>query len=195
MVDLCAKRIGYDLREYGVSLISVEGLNFDCFLPLFGAMAINIPVAVITDADPFSVVRDGAGKEKWEALYPALGEAITPSGNTMAMKRLEDAFVKVFYGVKTFEYDFALHESNRTAMLAAFKEIHPRIAESVEETVKVVASDAEKAKALFCGMFEREQGNVQKGRFAQTLAAKINEDELDIVVPNYIRSAIKHACS
>ncbi|HAY07058.1 MAG TPA: AAA family ATPase [Hyphomonas sp.] len=52
MVDLIAKKIGFDLREHGVSLISVEGLNFDCFLPLFGAAAIKIPVAVITDADP-----------------------------------------------------------------------------------------------------------------------------------------------
>jgi putative ATP-dependent endonuclease of OLD family len=195
MVDLIAKTIGFDLREYGVSLISVEGLNFDCFLPLFGAVAIKIPVAVITDADPFKVVTDTTGKKKWEALYPVLGEVIEPSDNAKAMKKQEDAFVKVFYGTKTFEYDFALHEENRTAMLAALKEIHPRIAEDVEEDVKVVVGDAEKAKALFCGMFERSQNNVQKGRFAQTLAATIEEGDLEIVVPDYIELAIKHACS
>lgn len=31
MVDALAKRIGFNLRQHGVSLISVEGLNFDSF--------------------------------------------------------------------------------------------------------------------------------------------------------------------
>ena len=43
-----------------VSLISVEGLNFDCFLPVFGEKALKIPVAVITDADPVGTGRRGA---------------------------------------------------------------------------------------------------------------------------------------
>lgn len=41
-------------------------------------------------------------------------------------------------------------------------------------------------------MFERSQNNVQKGRFAQALAAKIEEENLPIVVPEYIADAIKH---
>ena len=50
-------------RERGVSLISVEGLNFDCFLPLFGEKAIGIPVSILTDADPQS-------DDKPEGIYP-----------------------------------------------------------------------------------------------------------------------------
>lgn len=53
LVDALAMILGFDLREYGVSLISVEGLNFDSFLPLFGEKGLRIPVSVITDADPF----------------------------------------------------------------------------------------------------------------------------------------------
>ncbi|WP_426765583.1 ATP-dependent nuclease, partial [Pseudomonas aeruginosa] len=53
LVDALASLMGFDLREYGVSLISVEGLNFDSFLPLFGEKGLRIPVAVVTDADPF----------------------------------------------------------------------------------------------------------------------------------------------
>ena len=52
MVDALAKRMGFNLRQHGVSLISVEGLNFDSFMPLFGDNALKIPVAVLTDADP-----------------------------------------------------------------------------------------------------------------------------------------------
>lgn len=195
MVNLLAKRIGYDLRDHGVSLISVEGLNFDSFLPLFGASAIKVPVAAITDADPYKIEQDADGKDQSVPVYPSVGDAIEPSDTAKSMKKSEDAFVKIFFGLKTFEYDFALHEKNRVAMLAALKEIHPKIGAALEGTVAAETGDAAKAKALFRGMFERKDGNVQKGRFAQALAAKVEDDKLEIVVPAYIEAAIKHACS
>jgi putative ATP-dependent endonuclease of OLD family len=195
MVSLLAKRIGYDLRDHAVSLISVEGLNFDSFLPLFGASAIKVPVAAITDADPQKVEKDADGNDQWVPAYPTPGDTVDPSDTAKAMKKSEDAYVKIFHGLKTFEYDFALHEKNRAAMVAALKEIHPRIAASVEAAIEKETGDSAKAKALFCGMYERKAGNVQKGRFAQALAAKIEDEKLEIVVPDYIQSAIKHACS
>lgn len=170
----------------------MEGLNFDSFLPLFGDDAIKIPTAVLTDADPQKIVNPGS---KPAAHYPALGEAISVSANTALMKTLEDGYVKVFHGLKTFEYDFALHPKNRTAMLAALKEIHPIIGAALEKEVGAATTDADKARTLFKGMFEREEGNVQKGRFAQALAAKIEDDKLEVIVPDYIADAINHVCA
>jgi putative ATP-dependent endonuclease of OLD family len=190
MVNLLARRTGVDLRNHGVSLISVEGLNFDSFIPLFGKDAIKIPVAIVTDADPEKIAVPGG---KPTAHYPAPGEAIAPSANTLAMKALEDDHVKVFHGVKTFEYDFALHDKNRSAMLAALKDIHPQIGAALEVDVNAATGDAGKAQTLFKGMFERTEGNVQKGRFAQALAARIEDDKLEIVVPDYIIAAVTHA--
>lgn len=192
MVNLMAKKINCDLRNHGVSLISVEGLNFDSFMPLFGETAIKIPVAVITDADP--VIVDGGGVK--QPHYPAAAESITISSNTALMKGHEDNFVRVFHGQKTFEYDFALHEKNRTAMLSALKDLHPQIGADLEVEVASKADDRDKAKALFTGMFERPKGksNVQKGAFAQSLAAQIEDNELEIEVPAYIKDAVKHAC-
>ena len=190
MVNLLAKRCKVDLRNHGVSLISVEGLNFDSFLPLFGNNAMKVPVAVITDADPEKVSIPGG---KPQAHYPKLGEGVEPSANALAMKAREDSYVKVFFGVKTFEYDFALHEKNRVAMLAALKDIHPQIGASLEIVVNAAADDAAKAQAIFKGMFERSEGNVQKGRFAQALAARIEDDKLEIVIPEYIINAVNHA--
>jgi putative ATP-dependent endonuclease of the OLD family len=68
----------------------------------------------------------------------------------------------VFHGVKTFEYDFALHEKNRAAMIAALKDIHPQIGTALEVTVAGVTGDPAKAQALFKGMFERSEGNVRR---------------------------------
>lgn len=190
LVAVLAEKAGFDLKQHGVSLISVEGLNFDSFLPLFGEKALKVPVSVITDADPGD--DDGTGDEK--LLYPALSDAITVSANTASMKQRQDKLVQVFHGVKTFEYDLALHESNRIAMLTALKELHPKIGATVESAVAAAPDDAAKAKELFRGMFERAQNNVQKGRYGQALAQAIADKSVAFEVPDYIVKAIKHVC-
>jgi len=191
LVSVFAEKSGFNLREHGVSLISVEGLNFDSFLPLFGEKALKIPVSVITDADPKDTSNNG---NEPQALYPALGDNITVSDHTAKMKQCEDAFVKIFHGAKTLEYDLALHKGNRSVMLQALKELHPKIGETVERSVNEASNDAEKARILFSGMFERSQSNVQKGRFGQALAQIFSESPRQCVVPDYISNAIAHAC-
>ncbi|EBH9039557.1 TPA: ATP-dependent endonuclease [Salmonella enterica] len=190
LVNVLAEKCGYRLREHGVSLISVEGLNFDSFLPLFGEKALKIPVSIITDADP---IDENDGIEEPQAAYPSLGDIVKISDNTAKMKKSEDAFVQVFHGVKTLEYDLALHAVNRSAMLSALKELHPKIGQAVSEAVDAAEDDTSKARALFSGMFERPQNNVQKGRFGQTLAQLISSGT-DFNVPDYIKKAIAHAC-
>ena len=96
-------------------------------------------------------------------------------------------------GLKTLEYDLALHANNRTAMLSALKELHPKIAVSVEAAVNAAADDAAKARALFSGMFERKEKKVQKGRFGEALA-QVLADGAACHAPDYIRNAIVHAC-
>ncbi len=164
MVNLLARRAGVDLRNHGVSLISVEGLNFDLFMPLFGKNAIKVPVAILTDADPQKIVGDDGDLE---AQYPALGELTILSSNVNAMKLFEDEFVKVFFGVKTFEYDFALHEKNRVAMLAALKDIHPRIGAALEVEVASAGDDAAKART-----FSKECLSVQRTMFKKAVLLK-----------------------
>lgn len=189
LVSALAKKHGYDLRDHGVSLISVEGLNFDCFMPLFGETAINVPVAVITDADPTTKING-----KTVGLYPAVGDIVEPSNTAKSMIKREDGLVKVFFGQKTFEYDLALLQKNRATMLAALKDIHPNIGDELEADVIAVAGDQAKAEKLFRGMFERESVNVSKGRFAQALASQIQDNKAEIEAPPYILNAIKHVC-
>lgn len=239
LVDALAKILGFDLREYGVSLISVEGLNFDSFLPLFGEKGLRIPVSVITDADPFDEeeLSEPAGaerpdeeiqedllaeaayldeadaedgdeaeqladigdepkkKKKLKAAYPGLGDAVRISSNTLKMKESEDLFVKVHHGVKTLEYDLALLAENREAMLKALAELHPRISVALRKIVDGAPDNTAKAKALFCGMFERKDtsSNVQKGRFGQALAEQITITP-GCKVPEYLEQAIRHVC-
>lgn len=194
LIGVLAKQLGYDLQKYAVSIISVDGLNFDCFLPLMGQEKLAIPVAVITDADPTKEEERSSGKKKTVPLYPSASDNVIASDNTRSLKEQECDLVKVFFGLKTLEYDLALHEDNRSIMLDALSEIHPQIAQSIKDEIKDKATDQEKAKALFCGMFERGDGlkNVQKGRFAQELAYQVSNTSDNFVVPGYIRDAINH---
>ncbi|WP_039735949.1 ATP-dependent nuclease [Komagataeibacter intermedius] len=189
LVNVLAQCHKHDLRNHGVSLISVEGLNFDCFMPLFGENAIPIRVAVITDADPSTTV-----DEKTVALYPAAFDTVDPSDTTKCMLKLQDDLVRVFHGQKTFEYDLALIPKNRPIMLKALTDIHPQIGKTLKEKVDASVGDQAKAEALFRGMFERESTNVSKGKFAQALAAQIQENRLEFEAPSYILQAIEHVC-
>lgn len=220
LVSVLAEKCNSKLREHGVSLISVEGLNFDSFLPLFGEKALKIPVSILTDADPAGPVdededededeeetaeteagesEDGdesygdKSKKKAKPIYPAIGDKVSVSANTTKMLKAQDTYVKVFHGLKTLEYDLALHANNRKSMLAALQELHPKISKRLRKQIDTATGDAEKARILFSGMFERKNGNVQKGRFAQALAQIIASED-DFTVPDYIKSAIDHAC-
>ncbi|MGD6437531.1 ATP-dependent endonuclease, partial [Xanthomonas citri pv. citri] len=92
-------------------------------------------------------------------------------------------------------YDLALYACNRKMMLAALSELHPKISASLAKKVDAATGETEKARVLFSGMFERKNGNVQKGRFAQALAHLIAKAKAeDFIVPGYIKSAVEHAC-
>ncbi len=181
LVEALAKKAGYDLRKHSISIISTDGLNFDAFLPLFGERAMQIPVAVVTDADP-------AAPDQ----FPAAEDALKLSAAATAISKAEDAYVKCFFAQKTLEYDLALDGTRRGLMVEALTEIHPSIGADLKVVVDGAVTNQEKAKLLFTGMFERPEGktNVKKGQFAQALALGISESNAAIELPAYLKSAL-----
>lgn len=180
ILEALAKKAGINLRKHSVSIISTDGLNFDAFLPLFGADAMQIPVAVVTDADPPATEFPGS------AAQPIL------SPNAKLLQDEEDDFVQCFFAKKTLEYDLGLNAACRTLMLDAFKEMHPDIGKELEAEVEATVGNDEKAKSLFRGMFQRGEGKtkVQKGRFSQLLAYEIVESKEAVAVPPYLADAL-----
>ena len=178
IVDALARKAGYDLKKSSVSLLSTEGLNFDCFLPLFGEKALNIRVAILTDADPPA------------DTYPALTDALELSATAKILEASRSAWVQVYFAKKTLEYDLALHAENQVPMLNALKDIHPEIGRDLENAVAKVLADA-RPKELFKGMFNRDKGtDIQKGKYAQALAAAIAAEKGEIKIPPYIKDAL-----
>lgn len=181
LVEALARKAGYDLRKHSISVISTDGLNFDAFMPLFGEKAMQIPVAIITDADPPE-----------PGQYPAVKDALSLSAAATAISKSQDNYVKCFFAQKTLEYDLAFDATRRTLMIAALTEMHPEIGAALKVNVNDAASEQEKAKVLFTGMFERptEKANVKKGRFAQVLAYGISQSEDAVELPAYLKSAL-----
>ncbi|SFQ41091.1 ATP-dependent endonuclease [Variovorax sp. 770b2] len=180
IVEALAKKANIDLRKHSVSIISTDGLNFDCFLPLFGKDAMQIPVAVITDADPAADV------------FPTKKSSLTLSPNALKLQDSEDEFIQCFFAKKTLEYDLALERSCRMHMLSALKEMHPVIGKDVEAEIDDLSTPGERAKALYCGMFQRGPNleSVQKGRFAQLLAFNLYSTDEDVTSPDYLTDAL-----
>lgn len=178
IVDALARKAGYNLKQSSVSILSADGLNFDCFLPLFGDNALQIRVAVITDSDPPADV------------YPSVADTPAMSAAATALQSCKSEWVQTYFAKKTLEYDLALYKPNQTVMMAALKEFHPTIGKNLEEKLNA-ALENEKPKTLFDGMFKREKGDdVQKGRYAQALATAIETTKGEIIIPPYIKEAL-----
>ena len=185
LVEALAQKAKIDLRKHSVSIISTDGLNFDAFLPLFGKNAIQIPVAIITDADPT------------DNVFPDKTTGLELSNNAKLLGKSADEFVQCFYARKTLEYDLGLEETCRRHMLAALKEMHPEIGADVEVAVDKETSDQKKAQSLYCGMFQRGDGlkNVQKGRYSQLLAYNLLASKDEVIAPSYLTEALQFVIS
>jgi putative ATP-dependent endonuclease of OLD family len=173
-----ADKLGINLRQHSVSILSTEGLNFDCFAPLFGDGAIPVKVAILSDSDP-----DG---------FPKSEDPVKLSAPASAINALRNSCIEVFFAKKTLEYDLALCPENQASMLAALHEIHPGIAGTLEPQVAAASPD-NKPRLLFCGMFARDVGaNVKKGEFAQALATVIATPSATFKVPTYVCKALEY---
>jgi putative ATP-dependent endonuclease of OLD family len=178
LVGAMAAKLGIKLREHSVTILSTEGLNFDCFAPLFGESAIPIRIAIITDSDT--------------ETFPQLTDTAPLSAAATAIGTLENVCIKPYFAKKTLEYDLALYPENQTAMLAALTEIHPNISAALKLEVDA-ATAADRPRILFRGMFDRgTSGNVRKGEFAQALAEYLAASAVPFTVPPYIQSALDY---
>jgi len=184
MMAVLAKRLGIELRNHSVSVLSTEGLNFDAFLPLFGEDVLNVRVAVVSDSDPAE-----------PDAYPKSGDTLILSDSAKTIQAKANTFITPFFALKTFEYDLALHHENHPMMLAALASIHPTIAAELQDRLENVA-DIDKAKEIFNGMFDRgkQKANVRKGAFWQALAQAIATEGSIFTVPPYIKGLFTGIC-
>jgi len=171
LVPVFAKMAGGCLKKSAVTVVNVDGINFNAFLPLFGKDKLAIPFAILTDGDAKLI---GSG----------------PSDSAKGLKGQESAILnlRVEFSEITFEHELARSKLLLPHMLDALATIHPTVTKELRKTAANLDTDDEKADAFYA---EFKSSNVSKGRFAQELALILDNSGLGLgAVPEYIRGAL-----
>lgn len=176
------------LEDFGVSVINMNGIYFKHFMQLFadlggnGSESIPVRCAGITDKDP--------PKES----KPTLSNP-TPGKNT-ALQLQETAnssnWARLYSSpLKTFEYDLAMEGSNLNVLIPvalSLVDTDGPIRTCYEEFMQEDWNTAKEERRADASMYLLK--HIDKGEFAQALAAKLGSSEEIIAVPEYIREAI-----
>lgn len=164
----CARR-RFDLDEEGISIVTVHGLSFRPFLQLFGSDAIRRKCAVLTDSD--------------SREYSLDIDSVTPNPTAACLIQdfggHDNPYVSIFTNLETFEYDLAVATSgdakdpdaplnNEAYFLRALKN-------TPDVTKKNIPDEGSISQRDEFGKTVLELVKETKGRFAQSLAAEIDE--------------------
>lgn len=155
LLPVLTRIAGGNLKDSAVTVINADGINFNAFIPLFGAGRLGLSVAILTDGDDSN--RTGQ-----------------PSATATGLKEKEAEIpnLRVEFGEITFEHELAQSSELLPFMLAAFKTLHPNLGAELETVIGNLGTAKEKADA-FLAKFLR--CNTSKGEFAQELAGLLEE--------------------
>lgn len=172
LLPVIADQLGRPLATHGVAVINVGGVAFRPFVELFGADKLPYRSAVISDGDP--VIDDDEGE-------PGFQQKLSPIAQSLLQAQAEN--VRVFLSNRTLEWDLA-EAGNWDLLIRALRPFKPRVSTRLEETLGQ-APQADKADAFLAAVAD------VKGKFAQELAALIDTEQDQLVVPRYLQDAIE----
>jgi putative ATP-dependent endonuclease of OLD family len=175
LLPILAEIAGGNLKESAVTILNVEGLNFNAFLPLFGGKKLQQRVVILTDGDD------------------KINEGI-PSEVTKQLKAKEEEIpnLRVFYSRNTFEHELACSSAMLPLMLDAYGLLHSKNGPELKNIIAGLGSDEEKAD-LFLKKFL--ESKTSKGQFAQEFAEILFKNVKELPsesVPQYIQEAFEY---
>jgi putative ATP-dependent endonuclease of OLD family len=186
LIPILARRCArpqLELDEKGVSVVPVHGVSFRPFLRLFGSQALHRRCAVLTDSDDDAHVLD----EKQVKLGP------TAAGLVEDFCFGLNPYIAVFTNLKTLEYDLAVatKDAGETTNPNAPLSNEDYFLRALQNT-DGVAKKSIPARGTITNRTEFGKAVVElvaesKGRFAQALAAEIDDG---FVIPSYIQRAL-----
>ncbi len=180
------------LEDCGVSVINMNGIYFEHFMQLFadldenGSESIPVRCAGITDNDPSTDSK------------PTPSNPVPDTNPALKLKEIvkKSKWSRLYSGpLKTFEYDLAMEGSNLKVLIPvalSLVDTNGPIRRSYEEFNLKDWNIAEEGDRADASMYLLE--HIDKGEFAQALAARLASDDEIIVVPWYICKAIIWAC-
>jgi putative ATP-dependent endonuclease of OLD family len=187
-----AKRMGKNIRQGAVSVIALHGLGFETVAKLFGATAIDVRCAFLTDSDPpctstTSTIPDEDAAH-WKAT-PTLG---SESATLVALRAAVSASVAIFAADVTFEYDLAAAGDNALVIVDLWPKargVTPR--KFTRAAVEALPETSERARLCWQALCLQDEGK-HKAAFAHELGNALAETTIAFEVPKYIERALDH---
>jgi putative ATP-dependent endonuclease of OLD family len=172
LLPVFAGMAGGCLKKSAVTIVNVDGLNFNAFVPLFGNDKLGIPLAILTDGDA-----------------KAIGGSHSDTANGLKAQESSIPNLHVECAEITFEHELARVSLLLPLMVDAFEVLHPVKAKEIRATVNALDTDDKRADTFYAQFVASE---TSKGRFAQELATRLDASGLGLdAVPQYIRGALK----
>jgi putative ATP-dependent endonuclease of OLD family len=186
-----ASAMNFDLDEYGISVISVQGTDFAPFHALLGKEGLDIPNIVVTDGDrvvsPAPATSDGLlrglrllSSDTAQEMIGQFPEHPRRDGHKCISAELDESIRKeldknnVFVGDITLEIDLARMMSDLfSKALGDF--LGAQAAEGQNQRLDQISdsSDTQEIRSDFLSRIE----TIGKGRFAQRLAGYIQNQK------------------
>lgn len=185
MLPVLAELNGYRLDELGITVCSVGGTHFLPYLKFLGPTGLNIPCAVVTDADP-DVQTTGLARVRklLESLAPNELDEFTADAEVVALGNQHGLFLTN----DTFEV--ALFRSGRHSTFAT------TMGDLSSSTVAKTRATAWKAnpKTLDVDKMLKDVDAIGKGRFAQRWAQHISRAKSKSA-PQSVLEALEYVAS
>ena len=177
-----ARRMGYSLEEYGVTVVNIGGVGFSHFIPLFGESGLPIRCSIISDSDPV-LVDANSGEAEEEVTEFVI------SNTAKSLLSQESVNLHVFLAERTLEWDLAYQESNINyeTLCGALAEVKPRKSQQLLSSFPVSSSEGWASEFL-------TSVKDSKGAFAMFLAQKLEGGDEEFAIPRYLKDAITWAC-
>jgi len=196
LIPELAKRLdpSVDLSKEYISVLPICGVSFGTFVKLFSPNALDIPVAIISDADPSSEP-PGAN---WEELHPKEvdGEIeVCARAQELRAQFEESERVGIFLSQVTLEYDLAdAGLGNPDIMAEIWENSFRGMPETFNrETLQAAGRDrGDRVLATWRGICKADHSG-SKAHFAHLLSEWLaDNEEAEFAVPGYIQDAIRH---
>lgn len=197
LIPTLARILGIDLGQRAVSVVPMAGVGFASVCSLFGPSRIEIPIAVVTDADPEVEETEG-----WRTAVPERDPAtMKPMKSQRALSVIDryadNPSVLVTVSELTLEYDLAVAGAgNALHIFEAWSSLYATSPRSLtKDDLESVTAVEDKALLLWRAIC---RGSPQHGKtqLAQELAARLERDDAaagSFRVPQYLECAVRHA--
>lgn len=200
LLPVFAKSLGVDFDHLGISVVSVEGTDFEPYIKLASPRSFNIPFVVLTDRDQRISDESDDYDGKGALIEPGLTRArrlikwLDPTV-TGDLDREHLAQRGIFLGESsTFEVE--LIKTCHTQMCQAYAGLVARQSTKDEFQLQMNATRTE----LFHGTEDKGVKEVLrriedkgKGRYAQRLSAILGEMNEPSLCPTYLQKSIRYA--